>query len=69
MFTQILTGRVVRFRTADLDSIEGQGLVEYALILLLIAVASVASVTALGDATVGQLWSPIRNQLITVLSV
>ncbi len=68
MVTQFLKGRFVQLRTADRDSTEGQGLVEYALILLLVAVASVVSVAALGDATVGELWSPIQHQLITVLS-
>ncbi len=69
MVTQFLIGRFVHPRTADQDSLEGQGLVEYALILLLVAIASVASVAALGDATVGELWSPIQNELVSVLSV
>lgn len=34
-------------------ALEGQGLVEYSLILLLIAIATVASVRALGPALIG----------------
>ncbi len=47
----------------------GQALVEYAMIILLVGVACVASLIALGDATVGQLWGPIQSVLVPVLAM
>ena len=48
---------------------EGQGLVEYALLLLLVCIACLAAVTALGDAIVENLWSLIVDVLIPALGV
>ena len=47
----------------------GQALVEYAMLLLLVALACVASLIALGGATVGQLWDPIMNVLVPILAM
>jgi len=47
----------------------GQAIVEYAMIILLVGVACVASLIALGGATVGQLWNPIQNVLVPVLAM
>jgi len=43
---------------------EGQGLVEYAMLLLLVAIACVVSVSALGDTMLTYFWDVIQNVLI-----
>ena len=45
----------------------GQGLAEYALMLVLVAVAVIASLTMLGSSGVGGLWSSITNELMAAL--
>jgi Flp pilus assembly pilin Flp len=46
---------------------EGQGLVEYAMILMLVALACVASLLALSDAIKTEFWDVITNVLIPAL--
>ena len=53
-----------RFFTMFQDE-EGQGLVEYALIILLVAIAVVGLLTALGT-TVGNVFTSISTTLTTV---
>jgi Flp pilus assembly pilin Flp len=48
---------------------EGQGLVEYALILLLICIACLVAITALGDTIVENLWSLVQDVLIPALGI
>ena len=48
---------------------QGQGLVEYALILVLIAVASLVAVTSFGQTTVRELWGPIQDTLLPALGL
>jgi Flp pilus assembly pilin Flp len=48
---------------------EGQGLVEYALIILLVAIACVGALTTLGDTMKTVLWDIIQNVLIPALGV
>lgn len=65
----LLTSRLRSFNVLKDRPIEGQGLVEYALILLLICIACLAAITALGDAIVANLWSLVVNVLIPALGV
>ena len=58
-----------RLKRAGTCDEEGQALVEYAMLLTLVALACVASLIALGGATVGQLWNPIENVLVAVLAM
>jgi hypothetical protein len=67
MVTQYLIERIVQTRAANQDSVEGQGLVEYALIILFVVIACVLAVGALGDAMLAQLWSVINDVLIPAL--
>jgi hypothetical protein len=67
MVTRFLIGRLVHSRAANQDSVEGQGLVEYALLILFVAIACVLAVGAMGDAMLAQLWSVIRDVLIPAL--
>ena len=46
---------------------EGQGLVEYAMILLLVALACIGALTALSDQMKTVLWNMIQNVLIPAL--
>jgi len=46
---------------------EGQGLVEYAMVLMLVALACVGAVTALGDTMKTTFWDVIENVLVPVL--
>jgi len=46
---------------------EGQGLVEYALIILLIAIACLGALMALSNAIVTQLWGVVTSVLIPAL--
>lgn len=47
----------------------GQGLVEYAMIILFVAIACIAAVGALGDATLELLWNRIVDELLPVFNV
>lgn len=47
----------------------GQGLVEYAMIILFVAIACVAAVGALGDATLELLWNRIVDELLPIFNV
>jgi len=67
--TWLLTSRPGFFKCLKDQEIEGQGLVEYALILLLICIACLVAITALGDAIIANLWSIIQNLLIPALGV
>jgi Flp pilus assembly pilin Flp len=67
MVTRILAGLFVQHRTANQDSFEGQGLVEYALLIMFIAIACTAAVAALGDTMIQMFWSVIQNVLIPAL--
>ena len=58
-----------RLKGSGTSGEEGQALVEYAMLLLLVALACVASLILLGDATVGKLWGPIQNVLVPVLGM
>jgi Flp pilus assembly pilin Flp len=51
------------------QEVEGQGLVEYALILLLVCIACLAAISSLGDAIVQNLWKVIQEVLIPALGV
>jgi Flp pilus assembly pilin Flp len=42
---------------------QGQSLVEYALIIMLISIAAVGALSALGGAQQGKLWNPIMSAL------
>jgi hypothetical protein len=46
---------------------EGQGLVEYAMLLLFVVIACVVSVTALGDTMIEHFWDVIQNVLIPAM--
>jgi Flp pilus assembly pilin Flp len=46
---------------------EGQGLVEYAMLLLFVAIACVVSVSALGDTMIEHFWDVIQNVLIPAM--
>ncbi|MDQ2684074.1 MAG: Flp family type IVb pilin [Chloroflexota bacterium] len=46
---------------------EGQSLVEYALILVFVAIACIAAVAALGEATLVNLWNRISSTLVPAL--
>jgi hypothetical protein len=67
MVTQFLIGRLVHLRTANRDSLEGQGLVEYALIILLVAIGALIAVTAMGATVRETLYGLIEDVLIPVL--
>jgi Flp pilus assembly pilin Flp len=67
MVTRFLVGRFVHLRTANRDSLEGQGLVEYALLIMFVAIVCVGAVAALGDEMLAQFWSVIRDVLIPAL--
>ena len=45
---------------------EGQGLVEYALIILFMAIACLVALTSMGDAIL-ELWAQVRNSLIPAM--
>ena len=49
------------------QEVDGQGLVEYAMILMLVALACVASLLALSDGIKTEFWDLITNVLIPVL--
>ena len=57
------------FKCLKDQEIEGQSLVEYALILLLICIACLVAITALSDAIIANLWNVIQNVLIPALGV
>ena len=65
----LIVSRLVSFKLLKGREMEGQGLVEYALLLLLVCIACLAAVTALGDAIVENLWSLIVDVLIPALGV
>ena len=67
MVTRFLAGRFVHLRTANQDSFEGQGLVEYALLILFVAIACFAAVAALGDTMIQLFWTVIQDVLIPAL--
>lgn len=46
---------------------EGQSLVEYAMILVFVAIACIAAVSALGQATLVNLWNRISGTLVPAL--
>ena len=46
---------------------EGQGLVEYALLLMLVALACVGAVTGMGQAVKDNFWDIIQNVLIPAM--
>ena len=56
--------RAVFFKCLKGQEIEGQGLVEYAMLLLLIAIACVASLTTLRSTMQTVFWDAIVNVLI-----
>lgn len=47
----------------------GQGLVEYALLLLLIAVACLVAVGSFGQTTLRELWGPIEDTVLPALGL
>jgi len=53
-------------RPTSEGTLEGQGLVEYALLLVLVAIACIASVVLLGG-EVRDLWSNIQDVVVTTL--
>lgn len=67
MVTQFLMERIVQLRTANQDSVEGQGLVEYALVILLVAIACILAVTGMGFTVRDELWGDIVDILIPAL--
>lgn len=67
MVTQFLIERFVHLRTANQDSHEGQGLVEYAMLLLLVALAAIAAVGGMGDTVRDVLYGKIVNELIPMM--
>ena len=67
MVTRFLIGRLVHPRAANQDSVEGQGLVEYALIILLVAIAALAAVAGMGEGVRDQLYGQIVAKLIPAL--
>lgn len=68
MMAPILTilTRIWTYRSGEES---GQGLVEYAMIILFVAIACVAAVGALGDATLELLWNRIVDELLPVFNV
>ena len=59
--------RTVLLQLVEADERDGQGLVEYALILLLVVLGTLAGLTAMGNAIITQLWSVISGVLIPAL--
>lgn len=49
------------------DETEGQGLVEYALIILFVVLACFAALTSLGQAILSELWSVVNDVLIPAM--
>ncbi len=62
MLHQLILTAQEFFRGVLEDKEEGQGLVEYALIIVLIAIAVIAAVTLLGD-QVGAVFGQITTEL------
>jgi Flp pilus assembly pilin Flp len=60
----LLTSRPGFFKCLKDQEIEGQGLVEYAMLLMLIAIACVASLTTLRSTMQAVFWDAILNVLI-----
>lgn len=67
MLMQILTRGFVLLRTADRDSTEGQSLVEYSLVILLVAISAILVVTGLGAVIRDTLYGEIQDVLIPAL--
>lgn len=67
MVTQFLIGQLARRRTGSQDSHEGQGLVEYALLILFISIAAFAAVGGMGDTVRDVLYGKIVNELIPMM--
>ena len=65
---QILSKRITASEPF-LGEEKGQGLVEYALLLVLIAIASLVAVTSFGQATLSELWGPIQDTLLPALGL
>jgi Flp pilus assembly pilin Flp len=59
----------VGLQPPEFSEAEGQGLVEYALILLLVCIACLAAISSMGDAIVQNLWKVIQDVLIPALGV
>ncbi len=62
MLHQLILTAQEFFRGVLEDKEEGQGLVEYALIIVLIAIAVIGAITLLGD-QVGAVFAQITNEL------
>jgi Flp pilus assembly pilin Flp len=66
-----MTSLIVRLatwlQTPPDDKTEGQGLVEYAMLLMLVALVCVGAVTALGTTMKTVFWDAILNQLIPAM--
>lgn len=56
-------------RTTSLSEEDGQSLVEYALLLVLVAIASIVAVGGLGQTTLTALWGPIENTVLPALGL
>ena len=61
------SGRAEWLHYLNIGAHDGQGLVEYALIMLLVCIACVAAVSGLGTTMVTTLWDVIQNVLIPAL--
>jgi hypothetical protein len=59
--------RTVLQQIVEAEDTEGQGLVEYSLILVLVVLGALAGLTAMGNAIITQLWSVISGVLIPAL--
>jgi Flp pilus assembly pilin Flp len=64
----ILTKRIAARDRIQRDE-QGQGLVEYALLLALISVACLVAVGSFGQTTVRELWGPIQDTLLPALGL
>jgi len=62
----VTEGLLRRFRYLASEEQSGQGLVEYAMIIMLVVVATVGALTALGGAQQGKLWNPIMAGLRSI---
>jgi Flp pilus assembly pilin Flp len=65
----LLVRLLVGLQPPEFSEAEGQGLVEYALILLLVCIACLAAISSMGDAIVQNLWKVIQDVLIPALGV
>ena len=65
----LLLRLLVGLQPPEFSEAEGQGLVEYALILLLVCIACLAAISSMGDAIVQNLWKVIQDVLIPALGV